>query len=303
MTANTTLDISLSPETVDSDAIARIRLEHKPWSTNTGVVPKEDLAATILGRVYGYDTVKDYTPKVDCGVDTAGAAVLMTILAYPSSKNLNYTLRASFGNLSQRVVENAKESEGIIFNNSQEAVLKNSPNAGWTKKWIGSVYTTGGSVTTPPKVTVRNNILTFSRAVKGRLVLQYTVYRHRYTLTISPRSEASKNKYDAAVYALYRGGIAWLVVEPPPYAGAISTDADCGDYDSYIEEIRNDQIGDLRFGNWGVDGWFWYGNTTINGGDDGDGGDDDFEPPKAPKSNKYTVENYCTGEVISESYS
>jgi hypothetical protein len=249
-----------SPEiSVLSDVL---KIVQKPWESKTGLLTKAKFYTAVNSLLQG----SIFENPIDCGFNSDGS-LTSTIYVYLEDSDFPYVLKTSYGVLGSKYGENAAHEEIIQFSYGDSSTLEFSPKTGSVSySWIGDVYDYDGNIISEPTVSINEKTVALSSKVYGSLKVNYTAFRHVYTLTAYPREDTEENIFSAVVYALYEGGIEWLSLTEPPNADDIALNSNCG-WPSYSSELE--------------------------------GEDDTFEVPKVYQSDVTYYINYCTQEIES----
>lgn len=266
MTTNTTT-VNFADKEDASGLRDLLIITQEDWANNTGKV----LMSDFYNFTYNALTSQTITNNVDCGLNANGSCT-STIYTYPRVSDLSYQLHTSFGSLSDRKVESYEHQELISFDIDNEADTEFTPSGNVSYSWIGSVYDSAGNVRSVPSVSIDSDgVIVLSSKVYGSLKLTYSVTRHIYKLTVTPRTYGS-DLFGAVVYGVYENGISWHELQNPP------------DLDDLTE-------GSVSCGGLSVD------DTDT----DSDASDtDDDAPNTAPKVNRVITTDYCSQVVISD---
>ena len=263
---NTSLSLSLSSPAglAERDLLM---LEQKEWGPHTGGISRADLVEYLGRKIYGEDTDNGWGESVDCGMEDG--AVVTEVYAYPSLVGLAYRIGCTWGTLSQFVVQELEQDEVLEFSLASEARTKYPSQGIISAQAIGDLYDAGGAVVPLPGITSSLDTVYLSRAVYGKILVRYRVLRHRYSLRIERRDQATtvENFFSSIVYAWWAGGVKHLEIEPPPGAEEYAADSECG-----------------------------RGGGTSSDDDD----DDDPEVPTAAGADRHIVYDYCSSELISD---
>lgn len=144
-----------------------------------------------------------------------------------SRANLSYTLKATYGELSSKMVHSTGRQESVTVSQTDELDLETNIVGSVTAEWEGDVIGVDGSVLTPPPViTQEGSLLTWPVVVyAGVIRLSYGESYDTYTLTITPRgagdyeADNREGAYHSTVFALWGGGIETLEIDIPEMEG------------------------------------------------------------------------------------
>lgn len=217
------LTIPFSAPAASREPVVALMLEQKPWRPYTGYLTKVGMVQALSNRLYS----TAYDNLVDCGMD--GDQMACTIYAYPYDPCLHYMLATSYGELSDREIDEFEYEELVNVSLDNEITLQYPAQEIISVDWEGEVWDVDGAVTQAPAYTVQDKIISLNRPVYGALRVKYRVNRHVYILTVEKRAESPENFFSAVVYGVYPGGITWLDIEPPAGAEEFAgVDATCG---------------------------------------------------------------------------
>lgn len=263
--ATSTLTLAYAGQS-GNGALDLLAIEQEPWSVYTGSITKGEMIRWLAAVVTG----EDYQSRIDCGM--AGDQLVCTLYAYPAVPGLNYRMFASWGALSDRMVEMLELEELIQFRLTTEERTDHPVRSLLSVVWEDECYGPAGEIVSPPALTFSGNAVSCGQAVYGTARVRYSCERHTYVLNAPRREMAIEDHFSAVVAGVYDGGLAVLVVEPPPGIEAFESDpeARCGS------------------------GFTGHGSVTWP---------DDDDPVEASPSNRETVVDYCTQKVISDTYS
>jgi hypothetical protein len=211
-----------SPEiSVLSDVL---KIVQKPWESKTGLLTKAKFYTAVNSLLQG----SIFENPIDCGFNSDGS-LTSTIYVYLEDSDFPYVLKTSYGVLGSKYGENAAHEEIIQFSFSDSATLEFTPVTGSISyEWIGSTYSLDGEIVNAPTIAIDSKKVSLSSSVYGSLKVNYTAFRHVYTLTAYPREDTEENIFSAVVYSLYEGGIEWLSLTEPPNADDIALNSNCG---------------------------------------------------------------------------
>lgn len=263
---NTSMTINFRGEVADSELRDLLIIEQLEWEDSTGKIKMSD----FYNFTYSVLRSESYESPVSCGLDSGGNCV-STIYVYPKILGLSYKLHASYGDLSSRSVDSYDHQEIINFNIANVGTLQYSPSGNVSYSWVGSVYDNAGNVRSAPSVVIdESGVITLPEKVYGSLKIECVVQRHKYLLTVAPRSEGT-DLFGSVVYGLYTGGISWLELTNPP------------------------DLDDI------ADGSYTCGGMSYDMSDDELDPNSPEEPPEdAPEVNRRIVYDYCSQLVISD---
>nr|WP_321465166.1 hypothetical protein [uncultured Desulfobulbus sp.] len=258
----TTQSLSISYSGPDAaSAKDLLQLEQSPWGAYTSRVTRAEMVRYLSALLYG----TEYSSHIDCGL--VNGAVVCVVAAYPRVPDLVYRLHTSHGALSSPAREMPLLTEALSFRLTTELSPAHPVRKIKSVEWLSECYNAEGAVVDPPPLSTDGETITIPTAVYGSVSVTYRTERHSYVLTSPRREDAIDNYYSAAVYALYDGGISWLVIEMPPGIETfeINEDAECG----------------------------WGSTASIT--------DDDQDYPVTDgKHTRTTDVDYCSQEIISE---
>lgn len=244
---------------VDTEALDLLYFEQESWAPYTGVLTK----AAILLFLDNLVNHAENDVEVDCGVEENGS-FLKIVYSYPAYPSLAYTVKTSYGSFISHIQEDLDFEEVIAFSLSTEASLKHNPQNAPELTWMGSVYDRDGNVVPAPAISIDGKIVTITEEIYGSLQVNYSVFRRIHTLRVDPRLDAIENVGSSVVYGVYDGGIAWIVIDPPPGLDDL-LGAECG--------------------------WGWGGAVT-------DPEDDPMNSPLNSNANRIIDVDYCSQIVI-----
>ncbi len=197
-----------------------------------------------------------------CEEDTGDLRV--TIKVQKSRSNLGYTIKASYGILSQASIATGTVDESISVDGEDSADLGMIVKAGTTAEWEGDVVDSGGNFISPqPSITISNNVASFGEEVTGTFRLSGGTVFDEYVLTITPRIEYTYDEskpetaYQSTIAATWGGGVETLIVTMPDMSGncleavwggslEVDSDEDGDDEKCYrVTEVRNPCTGKL----------------------------------------------------------
>lgn len=201
-----------------------LTIEQEGWEVFMGTVTAANMIRYIRQLMFG--EAEDV--YVDCGLDGDGNVVTV-VHVYPLRKDVGYRLMTSYGNLSHTPTITDDYKEQIIeFTNSDEASLTYPCFGVAEREWLGTVYDADDNPIRDPAITYEGRTLSLPQKVHGTVKLKYKMYRKSYSLTIEPREDETESAFSAAVYAVYDGGIEWLVLSTPPGAEDVNAGGTCG---------------------------------------------------------------------------
>ena len=265
MAIDTSFTVNFSESKDDLGLRDMLILSQEDWVNNTGKVRMSDFYNFTYNVLQNGTTTND----VDCGLNSDGSCTSI-IYAYPKVSDLSYQLHTSYGELSDRAVDNYKHQELISFDIDKEADLTFTPTSGVSYSWLGSVYDKTGNVIGNPSVSIDSlGAISLPLKVYGTLKIEYSVTRHKYSLTVNPRDDGS-DLFGAVVYGVYDQGISWLEVDNPPD----------------VNELSNGSIS--------------CGGLKVTVEDDDEPDDGRAPPTSAPKVNRVITTDYCSQEVLSD---
>ena len=222
------MEISFNIQFQDSVSNERdsLLLEQEEWKENTGYVTKAALYKSLYTSLMGAVNVSS---PVECGFNSNGE-IETVIHAYPSDKNLNYSLKATYGDFNGRQINIFKEKEIIDFSLTNTASLKYKSDGNLDYHWVGNVYNENSEIVSNLTINIQDSEIKLSEKVYGALSISYNVYRHSYKFIVKPREDEELDIFGAVVYAVYPGGVTWLQLKTPPNSDAIAKGAICGRY-------------------------------------------------------------------------
>ncbi len=195
-----------------------------------------------------------------CEEDTGDLKV--TIKVQKSRSNLGYSIRASYGTLSQPTISESSVDESFDVDGADELDLGMVITTGTTAEWEGDVVDASGSFLNPlPTITITGNVASFGEEVTGTFRLSGGTVSDEYVLAITPRTQYTYDEskpetaYQSTVAATWGGGVETLVVTMPDMSG------------NCLEEV-------------------WGGEVTV-------------DPDDEECIRLIEVRNPCTGELIS----
>lgn len=263
----------------DTDLSDSIWIEAGDWAGDDNKVTYSDFYKFVSSRFVNmfntdnpFDLVYLTAPTHDCGL-TEDNEVTIPIYVYRLDRSLSYSLYSSYGEFSDKTVEEETYEEVISFNIENSYTLKYPVLDSFSYEWQDDVYDSDGNKINPPTVTLKDRELTLSKKVYGFLKITHRFVRDAYTLTV-PGEDVVDDIFGGAVYALHKYGITYLVLDSP---SAIS------------EELLD---GDVECG------WQWSAVTFDFSGTEQTEEELMAGVPKyAPKVDTTINVNYCTGEV------
>jgi len=139
------------------------------------------------------DTVNLYEQyRSECNGD---ATLDVEIRVYKSTSDLEYTLTATKGDLSDKsIVEDDYETETIAVQCASTHDLGKPINDIAAACWIGPVYDSTGSPISGPEIEYEGSVLDFGESVWGSLKIKYGTEYDEYTLTIDPQEEETETE-------------------------------------------------------------------------------------------------------------
>jgi hypothetical protein len=209
-------------------AIERTLLEIRQgeWSRYLGVITKDAVARWLRAAVSERNIALD----VDCGM--SGGSVLAEIDCYPLVAGLDYTLYASWGNLSRRSVAMVEiVDEQVQFRLTDTATTDFPARSIKSVRWTDDCLDQAGNVVAPPVLWVEGDGLRSAAPVYGTATVHYVCERHRYILTVPRRDEALDNHFSAVVAAAIPGyAPVYHVLTLPDFVSLFEADPDarCG---------------------------------------------------------------------------
>jgi len=245
------------------EALDLLQIEQEDWGEGVGYVSKV-MAMSLIINMFMDVSQEIQTPV--CGIEEDGTMQVI-VNVYPLQRDLNYKLLASYGSLSSKTVDVFDYQELLIFNGTSSGSLRYHSLDIKSAEWEGDVFGDGGDVITP-SFDIDGDNVTVGSNINGVLLVEYTVERHQYTLSVAPRDDAEKSKYSATVYGLYEGGLSYRELTQAPGA------------DEYNIEIGCSGSIDL---------------VSIQGRED-----KPYEPPTAEPKDRQIVVDYCSQVVISD---
>jgi len=191
-----------------------------------------------------------------------------TLYVYRFDLALSYQLRVSHGSLGPlERQDDLYYTEKIKVSMDDEVRLKYPCWGVVESRWIGDqVWDQDGGAIASPSFAAEVERLRFAAPVYGTLAVTYKINRDKYSLALPKRETAIENKYSSVAFAVYQGGLEYLLVDPP--VGMEESDRSC--------------IGG-------------GGSTSITGPED------DPTIPHAPNVDATIEINYCTQEITSDS--
>lgn len=254
----------------DRDPLDLLKIEQEEWAPYTGYVTKANVVKYLAELLYGSgDEV-----QVDCGM--VGDTVVCGVFAYPLEPDLTYQLHTSWGELSERSVEEIEHEEIInvtLRRNDDTDQVYSEESLTYpaleilSTEWLGDTYGADGAYIAPPVITTDGATLQIGAACYGAVRVRYRVLRHTYILNIARREESIQNHFSAVVFGVYSGGINWLEIDPPPGAEEYAADLECG-----------------------------WGNHGVVEPEE----DDPLEDPPMRHANRRQVKDYCSQEITSD---
>ena len=215
--------IGFANPTDDRQPVTLIMLEQEGYLPYTGYVTKLAMVTYISNMIYH----KTDAVKINCGMEDG--ILVVPISAYPYYPDLNYKLLASYGSLSEPVIDMAEKNETIQLKLEDTVTVKYPVHEVISAEWLNGAYDEELSlISPPPTITIGPDAksISISTPCYGSVAVKYTSVVHEYMLTIPKRVDTNENKYSAVVYAVYDGGLVYLVISPPQDAD--DTDGDCG---------------------------------------------------------------------------
>ena len=250
---------------VEQQSVVPLIIKQEEWSLYTGKVTKQEVVKFVLGVIK-----KDsHEVSVNCGM--AGKELIVAIYVYPIIREPDYALYTSYGELSERYVEDIEVEEELIqFRLSSLESTALPVKEFLSVEWVLSCLDgTGEEVEAPTLEVSGSNVSTGGVNVYGTAKISYVTEQHTYILTAPRRETALDNYYSGAVVGVVQGYPPVVhVLEMPPTVESFSADSSysCGRRSSYEVIYDEDELG----------------------------------TPEASASNLITEIDYCTQRVIRE---
>lgn len=260
-----TLTLTYAGTARDQVPLELLRLEQEEWDVNTGAITKGELLRYMSAQIIA----ALYNAELDCGIDSSGR-VQTRLYAYPYVAGLRYRLYLSWGEVSAPKKEMLTITELVQFRLETEATADYPVREILSAVWEDECYGTEGEVVPPPDLSLEVDRLLCASPVYGTARVRYRCERHTYELRIPRRDGAVDNHFSAVAVAVYDGGLVWIEIDPPPRIAKFEADADaeCG--------------------------------RTINADVTDD--EDDPSPVQPSLRDRRTIVDYCSREIISESF-
>ena len=257
-----TLTITYTRPGRDVAGLDLLMIEQERWLPYVGRVTKSEVVGQLAAWLYS----EAWEGRMDCGLQ--GGMVVCAVHAYPRVAGLGYQFHASHGYLSERSVAMVEVSEIVNFRLTDREQPKYPPRTIASASWMGNCYTQEGDEIPPPTLSIDDGELVSALPVYGAVEVRYLTERHTYILSTPRREEALDNHYSAVVYGVYSGGLSWLEIDMPPGIEAFEADPNA------------------------ICGWGDSGSVT---------GPEDEDRPVTPRgADRITVQDYCSGEIISD---
>lgn len=172
------------------------------------------LSEAVLRRLYeralqGMSTASYRPPH--CPVVNAGDnfVVWLDFYAYPSSKDLEYTIKSDVGRLSTKVYAHVPKSEQIIFGMTDYYGLDYLPLQVSAARWETPCYTYDSEPTSRPHLEVEGTGISLSEIVFGVAWLSSRAFAHKYRLILTTsvaKGERTINMTPTITVTWYDGG-------------------------------------------------------------------------------------------------
>lgn len=220
---NQSFSVTFTNTPPDSSSQDLLDLEQDSWESYVGRLTAANMVRYIRNMLFG-EAEDSY---FDCGLDGEGRCVTV-IHAYPLTSDLGYRIYCSYGELGSGIITSFDETEIVEFQNSSTASVKYPCQRIVDREWLGTIYDSQDNPLAHPPIEINGKELIVPEKIWGTVKLTYRVYRRSYGLTITPRADQIEGSYSAAVWAIYDGGIEYLVLSEPPGIDNYSTDGRCG---------------------------------------------------------------------------
>lgn len=210
MAVSTSLTVSYASSSLEQS----IQLEQREWTDSDKAIKTRaeiaelyfgtapDLGIMELSALSNFEEIEAaYVAQCADG----DQAFIADIYLYPFPLDLSYNLVASYGTLSaEPLIELATKEESITVSLSNLIDFGKLIDSVTSVSWEGNVYDHNGNVLdTAPSYTVNQSGIEFDKVVFGVCRVVYQLYRHMYSLTITPRPDAEENASDSTVMAFY----------------------------------------------------------------------------------------------------
>lgn len=212
---------------------------------------------------------EEYKVDMDCGIE--GGVLVCPVRAYPKVAGIDYTLLASWGELSERVVEMAEISEQVQFRLASVASTEFPPRQILSAEWTLHCLDRDGNPISAPALVIDDQEIKTSNGqeVYGTSTVRYLCEIHHYILNAPRRDDALDNNFSAVLVAPVIGyQPAYLVVDMPPGIDEFEADADATCGGSTMASMINQ--------------------------------DEDLDIPEPSTADKYTEVDYCPQTIIRE---
>ena len=208
---------------VSRSPVTLLMLEQQKAPACAGQVSKAALVRYLANLMFG----KNDELGIDCGVDADGD-VNVLINVYPYQADLNYSLKASYGELGESSVAEIQIKETIQLHLQTEVSVRYPVQRIISADWLNDAYAADFALLSPPpEILIGDDLKTVSSSVPcyGSVQVVYSIIVHVSLLTLPRRLDTNENGYSSTVYAIYEGGLVWLPVSIPETAEL--TGGDC----------------------------------------------------------------------------
>ena len=277
--------VSFGLDQSGSTKLQEVLLEQEDWPKDLGKITKMNLARYVIQMTQPEFADLDITvdpPSAICTMNQGEGgnggvnSIATRIYAYVVDPTMPFQIETTSGDLYGDQFQWVEKTEVLSFTGSKSADFKYPCNALESIKFQGKVYNLHREEVFPSTVFHDSRSISMSEPIYGTLRVKFRSFRHIYVLVIPERAEAKENKFDAVVYAYYKGGVTWLSIKMPGYSAYSSNNSDA--LSGYLK------------------GSTPCGQSTLVSVTSGDG------VPNPPKgANKDTTVDYCSQKTLSVS--
>jgi hypothetical protein len=215
---------SLVSSTASNESNDWLRIEQPAWEEAPADGFREWAVAS--GKELSFDSISESLAEYNSNCEEDGS-LTVEIQIHRSRTDLNYSISASYGELSATYVHNSSTQESVTVSKDTSIDLGVQIVGSVSASWEGKVYGADGSVINPsPAIEADGSVLSWGEdEVSGVLRLGYTSEYDAYTLTITPRkageyeADDPEGAYQSTIFAVWVGGTESHDVDLPDMSG------------------------------------------------------------------------------------